>query len=267
MRSSVVVLLAIAITGLILGGTWPIVASAAPAQGTLDTYRQEYADLLVTLGEQALRQPRLTTPLPCQAHWVASDDSVVVAVSRAGAAAGLERSDTLRRIGGRDLTGQGAGRWEVAMRALPRGEASYPVEIYRKGKRLRLMLPCAADEARRLQKADLAMWTAVTRREWTTCVEQGAEMVAAFGSAMSPPLMVMTQCATASGVPDASLTAALARALMAEMVAHPDPQPDVREQLFLALRQLDAMHAAGGQDYVTSLRAEMAKLGIAAETR
>ena len=111
------------------------------------------------------------------------------------------------------------------------------------------------------------MWTAVTRREWTSCVEQGAEMIASFGSAISPPLTVMTQCATASGMPDATLTAAFARALMAEMVAHPGPQPDLREQLFLALRQLDAMHAAGGEDYATDLRAEMAKLGVAPEAR
>jgi hypothetical protein len=49
---------------------------------------------------------------------------------------------------------------------------------------------------------------------------------------------------------------------MAEMAAHPGPQPDLREQLLLALRQLDAMHAAGGEDYATPLRADMAKLGI-----
>jgi hypothetical protein len=36
----------------------------------------------------------------------------------------------------------------------------------------------------------------------------------------------------------------------------------LREQLRLALRQLDAMHAAGAEDYATSLRAEMVKLGI-----
>ena len=148
------------------------------------------------------------------------------------------------------------------MRSLPRNQPSYAVEIDRKGRRLGLVLPCAADDARRLQEADLAMWTAVTRRDWPACVEQGAEMIAAFGSAISPPLMVMTQCATASGMTDASMTATLARALMAEMVAHPGPQPDLREQLLLVLRQLDAMHAAGGEDYATSLRADMAKLGI-----
>jgi hypothetical protein len=108
----------------------------------------------------------------------------------------------------------------------------------------------------------VAMWTAVTRRDWAACVEQGAEMLEAFGSAFSPPLMVMSQCATASGIPDANLTAALARALLGEMVAHPRPQPDLREQLLLALRQLDAMHAAGGEDLATILRADMAKLGV-----
>ena len=148
------------------------------------------------------------------------------------------------------------------MRALPPGGPSYAVEVERSGRRLRLALPCAADDARRVQEADLAMWTAVTRRDWPTCLKQGGEMIAAFGTAISPPLMVMTQCAIASGVPDASLTATLARALIAEMVAGPGPQPDLREQLLLALRQLDAMHAAGGEDYATGLRADAARLGI-----
>ncbi len=261
MRSSAVVMLAIALTGFIPGGTERAVVGQTPTPGTLDAPLKEYADLLVTLGEEALRQPRLASPLPCLAHWLAGRDHVVVAVSGAGTAAGIERSDTLRRIGGRDLTGRGNDR-DTAMRALPPGRPSYAVDIDRKGRGLRLVLPCAADDARRLQQADLAMWTAVTRRDWTACLRQGAEMIAAFGSAISPPLMVMTQCATASGMPDARLTAALARALMAEMVAHPGPQPDLREQLFLALRQLDAMHAAGGEDYATNLRDEMAQLGI-----
>jgi hypothetical protein len=262
MRSPAVVLLAIACTALIPGETEPATPAESRAQGTLDAQVKAFADLLVTLGEQAVRQPRLASPLPCLAHWLAGGDQVVVAVSRAGSGAGLERSDTLRRIGGRDLTGPGDDRWTTAMRALPQGQASYAVEIDRKGKRLPFVLPCAADAARRLQQADLAMWTAVTRRDWPACLKHGAEMIAAFGTPTSPPLMVMTQCATASGRPDASLTAALARALMAEMVAHPGPQPDLREQLRLALRQLDAMHAAGGEDYATNLRADMARLGI-----
>ena len=262
MRSPAVVLLALACTGLMAGQTASATAAESRGQGALDAPLKEFADLLVTLGEQAVRQSRLASPLPCAAHWLAGGDQVVVAVSRAGADAGLEPSDTLRRIGGRDLTGPRDDRWATAMRALPPGRPSYAVEIDRKGKLLRFVLPCAADDARRLQQADLAMWTAVTRRDWPACLERGAEMIAAFGSPTSPPLMVMTQCATASGMPDASLTAALARALMVEMVAHPGPQPDLREQLLLALRQLDAMHAAGDEDYATKLRADMAKLGI-----
>jgi len=261
MRSSAVVLLAIACTGLPREAE-PAIATEWRAQGTLDAELKSYADLLVTLGELAVRQSRVASPLPCAAHWLAGGDRVVVAVSRAGSSAGLERSDTLRRIGGRDLTGADDGRWAMAMRALPQGQPSYAVEIDRKGERLHLVLPCAADDARRLQQADLAMWTAVTRRDWPACLEHGAEMVDAFGTSTSPPLMVMTQCATASGRPNAALTATLARALMAEMVAHSGPQPDLREQLRLVLRQLDAMYAAGGEDYATSLRAEMAKLGI-----
>jgi len=262
MRLSAVVLVAIACAGLVPRETEPATATGRRTQGTFDAELKGFADLLVTLGETAVRQLRLASPLPCAAHWLAGDDRVVVALSRAGSNAGLERSDTLRRIGGRDLTGPGDGRWATAIRALPPGQPSYAVEIDRKGERLQLVLPCAADDARRLQQADLAMWTAVTRRDWPACLEHGAEMIAAFGTPTSPPLMVMTQCATASGRPDAALTATLARALMAEMVAHPGPQPDLREQLRLALRQLDAMHAAGSEDYATSLRAEMAKLGI-----
>jgi hypothetical protein len=263
MRSSAAALLAIACTGLIPSETRLFVAAESRRQSALDAPVKEFADLLVTLGEQAVRQSRLTSPLPCAAHWVAGSDQVIVAVSSAGSAAGLERSDTLRRIGGRDLTGRGDGAWATAMRALSPSQASYAVEIDRKGKRLRLVLACAADDARRLQQADLAMWTAVTRRDWPACLEHGAEMMAVFGTPTSPPLMVMTQCATASGRPDASLTATLSRALIAEMVAHPDPQPDLREQLLLALRQLDAMHAAGGEDYASDVRADMARVGIA----
>jgi hypothetical protein len=232
------------------------------AQGTLDASIKEYADLLVTLGEEALPQRRLAAPPSCLAHWVAGSDRVIVAVSKAGSAAGLERGDTLLRIGSRRLGGAGDARWETAMRALPRGGSSYEVETEKKGKRVRLVLSCDADAAMRLQQADLAMWTAVTQRDWTACVEHGEDTLAVFGSPMSPALMVMTQCRTASGMPDARLTAALASALLEEMVATPTPQPDLREQLLLALRQLDAMHAAGGEDYATSLRAEMAKLGV-----
>jgi hypothetical protein len=267
MRSSVVVILAMALAGWMPGGAGSAVAGEPPRQSSLDAHLKEYADLLVTLGEEALRQPRIASPLPCMAHWLATSDHVVVGVSRAGLAAGLERSDTLRRIGGRNLTGRGDGLWDAAMRALPRGRPSYAVDIDRKGKGLRVMLPCAADDARRLQQADQAMWTAVTRRDWAACLTQGAEMMAAFGASMSPPLMVMTQCATASGMPDARLTADLASTLLAELVADPAPQPDLREQLFLALRQLDAMHAAGDEDYATGLRAEMTKLGVEPKAR
>jgi hypothetical protein len=257
-----VVLLAIASTGLIPGDSFPSLSAEPRLQGALDAPLKEFADLLVTLGEQAVRQSRLASPLPCAAHWVAGGEQVIVAVSRAGAGAGLERSDTLRRIGGRDLTGSGDVPWAAALRALSDSQPSYAVEIDRKGMRLRLVLPCAADDARRLHQADLAMWTAVTRRDWPGCLEHGAEMIAAFGTPTSPPLMVMTQCATASGRPDASLTATLARALLAEMAAHPGPQPDLRAQVRLALRQLEAIHAAGGEDYATDLRVEMARAGI-----
>src|SRR5687768_18593868 len=98
MRSSAVALLAIACTGLIPNETPPSIAAESRAQGTLDAPLKEFADLFVTLGEQAVRQLRLASPLPCVAHWVAGGDQVIVAVSSAGSGAGLERSDTLRRI-------------------------------------------------------------------------------------------------------------------------------------------------------------------------
>jgi hypothetical protein len=255
-------MLEIALASTILIGAEHAAGAASVAQGTPDAPIKEYADLLVTLGEDALRQRRLVAPLPCLAHWVAGGDRVVVAVSKAGSAARLERGDVLLRIGERQLGGPGDDRWETAMRALRPGQSSFAVEIGKRGKRVRLVLPCEADEAVRLRQADLAMWTAVTQRDWTACVKHGEEALAVFGSAISPPLMVMTQCKTASSMPDARLTATLASALLAEMVANPGPQPDLREQLLLALRQLDAMHEAGGEDYATGLRAEMARFGV-----
>ena len=247
------------VLAVVLGGSIP---RDAHAQSALDAQRKAYADLLVTIGDEALRQPRLALPLPCFAHWLAGSDRIVVGVSTAGTAAGLAPGDSLARIGGRDLTGRKDGPWDAAMRALQHGKPSYVVDVDRRGKRVRLVLPCAADGAKAVQQAEQMMWTAVTRREWDACVMQGEAMLAAFGAAMSPPLLVMTQCATASGMPSAKLTAALARALLAEMVAHPEPQPDLREQLFLTLRQLEAMQAAGDEDYATELRAEMTRLGV-----
>jgi hypothetical protein len=267
MRSSAIVTLAFALAGSIPHGSPALLADRAPAQGTLDVRLKEYADLLVTLGEEALRQPRLAAPFPCLAHWLAGSDHVVVAVSQAGSAAGLNRSDTLRRIGRRNLTGRGDGLWDAAMRALPHGQPSYAVDVDRQGKRVRLVLPCAADTATSVRQAEHAMWTAVARRDWTACRMHGAEMIAAFGASISPALLVMTQCATASGMPDARLTADLARALLGEMVAHPAPQPDLREQLLLTVRQLEAMHEAGDEDYAASVRAEMARLGVEAKPR
>jgi hypothetical protein len=262
MRSSAIVVLAFALAASVPDGATAVLAGQAPAQGTLDARLKEYADLLVTLGEEALRQPRLAAPLPCLAHWLAGSDHVVVAVSEAGSAAGLHRSDTLRRVGRRTLTGRGDGLWDAAMRALPYGQPSYAVEVDRQGKRLRLALPCAAETATSLQQAEQAMWTAVTRRDWSACRVYGAEMLAVFGASISPALLVMTQCATASGMPDAPLTADLARALLGEMVAHPAPQPDLREQLLLTVRQLEAMHEAGDEDYAAGVRAEMTRLGV-----
>ena len=141
MLSSAVVMLATALAGMIPGGRQPVKVGESRAQSTLEAHLKEYGDLLVTLAEQAVRQPRLASPLPCVAHWLAGNDRVVIAVSRAGSSAGLERSDTLRHIGGRDLTGPGDTRWETAMRALPPNQPSYAVAIDRKGKRLRLVLP------------------------------------------------------------------------------------------------------------------------------
>src|SRR5262245_60475961 len=135
MRSPAVVLLALSCTGLIPGEVEFAGAAEPRAQETVDAQVKAFADLLVTLGEQAVRQSRLASPLPCVAHWLAAEDQVVVAVSQAGAGAGLERSDTLRRIGGHNLTGSADERWTTAMRALPRGQPAYAVEIDRKGKR------------------------------------------------------------------------------------------------------------------------------------
>lgn len=228
---------------------------------------EEYTALFVSLARQALAHPRLGSPMPCLPHWVAGNDHVVVAVSAAGTSAGLERGDTLQRIGDTALTGRADGVWDVAMRALNGGSASYAVAVAREGKTVWLLLPCRSGLARQFHQAERSMWTAVTRRDWSGCIEAGNGMIRAFGGALSPPLMIMTRCASAtSGEPHPALTNDLAHALLQEMVAHPSPSPDLREQLFLTLRDLDAVARSGGEDYATALRATMAALGVEAPT-
>ena len=225
----------------------------------------EYTALFVSLAQQALAHPRLASAMPCLPHWVAGSDHVIVAVSADGAGAGLDGGDTLRRIGGTALTGRAGGMWDVAMRGLPDGIQTYAVTIARQGATVSLTLPCRPDLAQRFHDAERSMWTAVTRRDWSACIERGNDMIRAFGGALSPPLMIMTRCASATtGQPDAALTNALALALLQEMVAHPDPSPDLREQLFLTLQDLDAIARSGGTDYATTLRAKMAAMGVAA---
>ena len=107
------------------------------------------------------------------------------------------------------------------------------------------------------------MWAAVTRQDWTACLAQGREMLRAFGAAISPPLMIMAQCAAASGRPQPALTFDLGRALLAELTAHPQPQADLREQLFLTVRELDAASPA----YATRLREELRARGVPPPTR
>ena len=226
---------------------------------------EEYTALFVSLARQALAHPRLATAMPCLPHWVAGSDHVIVALSADGAGAGLVGGDILRRIGGTALTGRAGGMWDVAMRGLPHGAQTYAVTVDRRGATVSLTLPCRPDLAQGFHDAERSMWTAVTRRDWRACIERGNDMIRAFGRALSPPLMIMTRCASATtGQPHAALTDALARALLQEMVAHPDPSPDLREQLFLTLQDLDAVARSGGPDYATALRATMAAMGVAA---
>jgi hypothetical protein len=224
---------------------------------------QEYIGLFVSLAQQALAHRRLASPMPCLPHWVAANDHVVVAVSAAGASAGLQRGDTLQRIGDTALTGRADGVWDVAMRALNGKAASYALAVARNGKTMWLTLPCRSLLARQFHQAERSMWEAVTQRAWNTCVERGNDMIRAFGAALSPPLMIMTRCASATtGQPHPALTNTLAHALLQEMVAHPSPSPDVRDQLLLTLGDLDAIRRAGGEDYATALRAAMAALSV-----
>jgi hypothetical protein len=132
---------------------------------------------------------------------------------------------------------------------------------------VRLALPCSRDRAAALHEAERAMWTAIAARNWKACMARGEDMIAAFGAAISPPLMVMSQCAAAvPGESDPSLLNTLAHALLSEMTAHPDPAPevraDMREQLFLVLRDLERIRLAGGVDYATALRGEMSARGV-----
>lgn len=232
-----------------------------PARRTAEL--EEYSALFVSLAQQALAAPRLAAPMPCLPHWLAANDHVVVAVSSAGAGAGLERGDTLERIGDTELTGRADGVWDAAMRSMKAGPASYAVAVARNGATVRLILPCRSELARELHRAERSMWTAIARRDWNGCLQGGDDMIRAFGVAFSPPLMIMARCASAkSGEPDAVLTSRLGHALLQEMAAHPNPSADVREQLFLTLRDLEAIARAGGPDYAMPLRAAMAELGV-----
>ena len=234
-------------------------ARPATAQNPAD----EYATLFATLAEQALRDPRLGAPMPCLPHWLAGSDHLVVAVSASGGQAGLERGDRLTRIGTVTLTGSGAGLWDAAIRALGRGQARYRVDVMRAGRSVQLELPCDGDRAKRLFAAERGMWTSITQRAWDSCVTRGTEMVEAFGTDFSPPLMIMTRCTAAQSLrPDVALVNRLAHALLAELTADPQPSPDLREQLLLTLRDLDDSRAAGGTDYATPLRTRMQQLGI-----
>jgi hypothetical protein len=224
---------------------------------------EEYTALFVSLAQQALAHPRLAAPMPCLPHWLAGNDHVVVAVSSAGRGAGLAPGDVLQRIGDTALTGLPGGVWDAAMRALKPGAGWFTVAVSRRGMEIRLVLPCTSNLATQLHRAERAMWTAVTARDWSGCIAGGGDMIRAFGHEFSPPLMIMARCASARrGEADAALTSRLGHALLEELVSHPDPSPDLREQLFLTLRDLEAIPAGGGEDYGAALRAEMIERGI-----
>lgn len=231
--------------------------AAERAQASLDEYRM----LLVGLARQVLAGERLAHPLPCLPHWMAGADHVVVAVSAPGAVAGLGPGDTLERIDDTALTGRPGALWDAVLRRMAPGSSSYTVEVSRGGAARQLTLPCSPARAVRLHDAERAMWTAVTRRDWTACRAHGQEMIDAFGAPFSPPLLVMTRCVAAAPEADPALTYALATTLLDELVAHPAPSPDQREQLDMTLRTLDATGA--GSD-ATALRARMAALGVTA---
>jgi hypothetical protein len=245
-----------------LAGGRQALAARAPEQQPQSALA-EYIDLFIGLARQALDDARLEAAMPCLPHWVAGSDHIVVAVSDSGAAAGLQPGDTLYEIEGIPLTQDAGGLWDEAMRRLPRNLTSFVVAVSRSGTVRRLRLPCAADRSLRLHTAERGMWTGITRRDWTACVDRGHDMLGAFGAPFSPPLMVMTRCvsARASG-PDAALIDALARTLLQEVVSHPQPSADLRDQLSLTMRELDAADASGGTDYAAVLRSEMARLGI-----
>jgi hypothetical protein len=249
--------------GLSVAFTLSVVRAASGAAQS----RDDHISLLVTLAGEALRQPRLAAPMPCLAHWLAGNDHVVLAVSLTGQAAGLAPGDTLQRIGVRRLTGRAEGVWDAALRALPAGTQGYTVEVSRAARNIPLTLPCSPTDAKAFHEAERSMWTAITRRDWAACAAAGAAMIDAFGSDISPPLMIMNQCAAAqAGAPQAASTYRLARALLGEMTAHPDPpievRADMREQLFLALRDLERLEPGAAGDYAAKLRDQMRSRGV-----
>lgn len=238
-------------------------ATADPRAAELE----EYTRLFVGLARQALETPRLASPMPCMAHWIAGNDHVVVAVSGAGEASGLARGDVLTSIGTIELTGRADGLWDAAMRRLPAGSETYEAVVRRSGRAIRLDLPCDASAARAFHGAERGMWTAVSQRDWKGCIIAGEDMLRVFAQPFSPPLLVMTRCASAAtGQPDAALTGRLGHALLHELVAHPQPSADLRDQLLLTLRDLDAIARAGGEDQATPLRQRMTELGVDAPT-
>ncbi len=223
---------------------------AAQPQAARTAELEEYIALFQSLAQDALASPRLADPFPCLPHWLAGSDHVVVAVSAAGTAAGLAPGDTLRRIEDIALTGRADGLWDAAIRSMKTRGATYQVTVSREGSSVLLDVPCSPDLARASRDAERAMWTAVANGEWTGCIAAGRTMMRVFGAPLSPALMIMTRCSSAtSGSPDPGMSGELGHALLREMVAHPRPSPDLREQLFLTLRDLDAAAAAGAQDH------------------
>lgn len=258
------------ITGLVVlalaslaGGQTGLSAAAGAATQQPQNALDEYIGLFVALARDALDDARLQAAMPCLPHWVAGNDHIVVAVSGPGGSAGLRPGDTLHNIEGIPMAQNGGSLWDAAMRGLPSNLSSFTVAVSTRGALHQLTLPCAADRSLRLHTAERGMWTAIAERDWTACIDSGREILQAFGAPFSPALMVMTRCASArQDGPDAALTNALARALLEELVSHPQPSADLRDQLLFTIRELDALDAANGTDDAAALRSEMGRLGL-----
>ena len=228
--------------------------------------RKELEDILLLQAKKNLSLPFRDAPMPCFAPWItADDDNLVRNVSPSGLNAGLRPGDVLRKVGAQVLDGSTQYEWQMAMTRMAYGLTSFFIEVTRSGKPVTLTLPCQAPIAQRLFEAERRMLTAVVQRNWNACLTSGAIVIDAYATPVSEVYSRMKSCGTMADVDDKEAAEYIfdhALALTLESQAlNPKPQ-DLIEGVRDALRQLDVVRVAGGEDYASKLRAAMSDVGM-----